>query len=101
MDFAKRWNDHLCQASRMKPDNIQSPLCGHGLPGPDTTQDGRSEDFATFEGRFAASNPQLLDAKKSEEEEAEVILMQWQAALTSGDRFVACPCLSSPWSPPT
>jgi hypothetical protein len=95
MDFAKRWNDHLRRASRRKPDNIQCPLCGHSLPGPDTAQNGSSETaFATFEIHFADSHAELLDAKKSEEEKTEAIRLQWQAALTSGDRFVSAPAFS-------
>jgi hypothetical protein len=95
MDFAKRWNNHLRRVWRKTPDNIQCPLCGHGLPGPDTAQNGGFEAaFATFEIHFADSHAEVLDAKESEEEKTEAIRLQWQAALTSGDRFVAAPAFS-------
>ncbi|KAK4125245.1 hypothetical protein N657DRAFT_655303 [Parathielavia appendiculata] len=82
MDFSKRWNEHLRRASRKKTD-IQCPLCGCGIPTPETAHNGSSSEaaFPVFEKHWQDSHAQVLNEKGTEAEKTAEIRLQWEAAL--------------------
>ncbi|KAL2016108.1 hypothetical protein VTK56DRAFT_4252 [Thermocarpiscus australiensis] len=88
MDIAKKWNEHLRRESKKPRGEVSCPLC-HEIQ---SYQNGPEVARAVFEKHLASAHAQLLDEKATEEEKADWVQSQWEAAQLSGDRSVSPDC---------
>ncbi|EAQ89589.1 hypothetical protein CHGG_06208 [Chaetomium globosum CBS 148.51] len=81
MEFNKRWNEHLRREASKLKFKVRCPTCNHEIP-----QDGAK---AVFAKHYSDSHPELLAENTTEEERAEFIQAQWEAAQPPADRPMA------------